>query len=105
MSSDFEKMQKRAVEIRSLYNKYDSRPWGIDQVFMGMIKDIGELSKMLMVKGGYRTDFKRDLEQNIRHELSDLLYSVFVLADKAGVDLKGAFLKSMDEIAKLDFEK
>jgi NTP pyrophosphatase (non-canonical NTP hydrolase) len=41
-----------------------------------------------------------DLESKLKHELSDCLWSVLVLAEKLDVDLGRAFEATMDELTK-----
>ena len=106
MDNNFQKMQQKAIEIRNLYSKTDPKQWSVDQVFMGMTKDLGNLSKLLMVKQGYRDDLSAEVDEKIAHELSDLTFSLFVLADKLDVNLEKSFWKTMEEIEdKLDKDK
>lgn len=70
----------------------------MEQVFMGMTKDVGDLSKLLMIKGGYRGDYNEETKKALEHELSDVLYCVLVLADKLGIDLEKSFSRTMDEL-------
>lgn len=67
---------------------------------MGMVKDVGNLSKFLMIKGGYRNDLSGDVKEKLKHELADILFSVFVLSDKLGVDLEESFWETMNGIEK-----
>ena len=98
MKNDINYMQKRAVDIRDQYAKTDTKEWGIEQVFMGMIKDIGNLSKLLMIEGGYRDDIPGEVREKLEHEMSDVLYSLLVIADKLNIDLPEAFERTMNEI-------
>lgn len=98
MKNDFQKMVKRAVEIKAKYKKIEPKPWGVEQAFMGMMKDVGELSKLIMIKKGYRTDSDKKLHAALEHQLSDILYSILIIADKTKVDLEKSFWRTMDEI-------
>jgi len=98
MKKDFKEMMSKAVEVREKYSKTDPKHWDVEQVFMGMIKDIGNLSKLLMVNSGYRSDLDGDVKEKLRHELSDILYSLLVIADKTGIDLEESFWNTMNEI-------
>lgn len=100
MENDFQKMTKKAVETREKYSQTDQKQWEVEQVFMGMIKDVGSLSKLLMVNGGYRKDLGGDVKEKLRHELADVLYSLLVIADKTGIDLEKSFWDTMEEIER-----
>ena len=100
MESNFLKMLDRAVEIRNKYSKTDLKQWQIEQVFMGMIKDVGNLSKLLMINSGYRNDIQGDVKEKIKHELSDVLFCIFVLSNKLDVNLEKSFWETMDGIEK-----
>lgn len=100
MENNFQKMLDRAVDIRNKYSKTDPKQWQIEQVFMGMIKDVGNLSKLLMINSGYRNDIQGDVKEKIKHELSDVLFSIFVLSEKLNVDLEKSFWETMNEIEK-----
>lgn len=39
-----------------------------------------------------------NVDEKLAHELADCLWSVLVIADKYNVDIKEAFLKTMDEL-------
>lgn len=98
MKKDFKEMINRAVEIREKYSKNDLKQWEIEQGFMGMVKDVGDLSKLLMVNGGYRKDLEGDVKGKLEHELADVLYSLLVIADKIGIDLEKSFWNTMDDL-------
>ncbi len=95
-------MTERAVEIKAKYEKIEPTKWGTDQVFMGMVKDVGDLSKILMARGNYR-NLDKDVKEALEHELVDVLWSVMVLANKTDVDLENKFWQVMDDLeAKID---
>ncbi len=78
MVNNFKKMTVKAVAIRKRYSKFDRKEWRIEQVFMGLVKDVGDLSKVLMIYNGYRDDLNKNTESLIGHELADILYSIMV---------------------------
>jgi len=100
MKNDFQKIIERAVEIKKKYEKIEPKKWEVEQAFMGMTKDMGELSKLLMVKGGYRDDFLKNIKTELGHELADMLYSIIIIADKTGIDLEKSFWRTMREVEK-----
>lgn len=100
MENNFQKIIDRALEIKAKYNKIEPKKWEVEQYFMGLIKDIGDLSKILMVYEGYRDDFNKDAKKALEHELIDVLWSIIVIADKTGVDLEKSFYKTMNDLDK-----
>jgi NTP pyrophosphatase (non-canonical NTP hydrolase) len=76
------------------------RPWTREELAQGFVGDVGDLMKLVMAKAGARP--AADLDRKLAHELSDCLWSVLVLAQAYGVDLKKEFPATMDGIeAKL----
>ncbi|MEZ6330670.1 MAG: MazG nucleotide pyrophosphohydrolase domain-containing protein [Candidatus Saccharimonadales bacterium] len=62
----------------------------------GFVGDVGDLSKLIMAKNNLRS--KDNVDEALAHELSDCLWSLLVLADKLGIDLDQAFIKTMDSL-------
>ena len=65
-----------------------------------MVKDIGDLSKLLMAYNSYRDSLDGEAKEKLKHELADVLYSLLVIANKTEVDLEESFWKTMDDIEK-----
>lgn len=93
-------LQKRAMEIRLKYselNKKDGHDsWGAKDYAMGFAGDFGDLQKLIMAKENMR--HIDDAEEKLKHELSDCLWSLLVLAEHYNVDLGSEFSKTMDEL-------
>jgi NTP pyrophosphatase (non-canonical NTP hydrolase) len=98
MENNFQKIIDRAIEIRKEYDKIEPKKWEANQIFMGLAKDIGDLSKILMVRGGFRNDFNGNNKKSLEHELADILLSIIWIAQKTGIDLEKSFYKAADEI-------
>lgn len=90
----------RARRIRTLYARWEKRrggrPWTRAELAQGFVGDVGDLMKLLMAKDGARSAER--LEERLRHEMGDCLWSLLVLADAYGVDLEAAFRRTMDEL-------
>jgi NTP pyrophosphatase (non-canonical NTP hydrolase) len=97
---DFNELKIKALEIRGKYEELErkkyGRPWTREEIAMGLIGDIGDLFKFIMTLSGIRN--KENAEDNLKHELSDILWSVIVLADKYGIDLEKEFINTMEEL-------
>jgi NTP pyrophosphatase (non-canonical NTP hydrolase) len=109
MSQSFSDLSKKALTVRDHYNelqKADGRKtWNAQDRMAGFVGDVGELSKLIMVKHNLRRG-PQDIGEAIEHELSDCLWSVIVLADELNVDLEEAFTRSMTELRmRIESEK
>ncbi len=69
----------------------------------GFVVDVGDLMKLVMIKEGYREG--ENVDERLRHELSDCLWSILVLAKKYDVNLEKEFVKTMRELEKRIDEK
>lgn len=98
--SNFTELQKRAVEIRKKYDISNAlrgdAQWGPQQLAMGFVGDVGELMQLVMAKEGLREIEKVD--EKLKHELADCLWSILVLAKEYEINLEGAFIDAMNDI-------
>lgn len=104
---DINDLQKRAIEIRTKYDKLNKSRrgvvWNEQQLMAGFVGDVGDLSKIVMAKHGLRE--MNDVDAKLAHELSDCLWSVLVLAGKYDIDLGKEFQKTMNELdSKIESE-
>jgi NTP pyrophosphatase (non-canonical NTP hydrolase) len=98
---EFKQLTEKALAVRRQIanaetNRY-GREWSREELMLGFIKDVGDLAELLQAKEGVRK--VDDLDVKLAHELSDCLWAIMVLADKYGVDLETAFVKTMDELS------
>lgn len=97
---EISELQKRAIEVRAKYAKYENdtygQEWTVSDIASGFVGDVGDLVKLIMAKEGKR--LVEDVDDKLAHELADCLWCVFVLADKLKIDLESEFLKTMDEL-------
>lgn len=91
---------KKAKAVKEKYYvseiKKIGRKWTSEEQVLGLIVDVGELAELVMAKEGIRT--VDDVDKKLTHELADCLYSILILADKYGIDIEQAFLKTMAEL-------
>jgi len=59
---------------------------------------VGDLAKLIIAENGKRNI--PNSKEKLKHELSDCLWSIIVLADLHGISLENAFLDTMNEIEK-----
>ena len=95
-------MQQTARRVAALYAARDmkrfGRPWGANELVLGLMGDVGDLAKLAQGKAGIRPH--PDLEAALAHELADCLWSVIALADAFEVDLERAFVDTMQELTQ-----
>jgi NTP pyrophosphatase (non-canonical NTP hydrolase) len=97
---ELELMQARARAVRERYDRLNEeqhgRAWTVEELMLGFVGDVGDLSKLVQGRAGIRPT--ADLDAKIAHELADCLWSVFALADSYGIDLGDAFESTMTSI-------
>ncbi len=96
----YQELLEAAVRVREKYNQLNERDnngaWDGDKLMAGFVGDVGDLSKIIMAKSGYRA--MDDIDEKLRHELSDCLWSVLVLANYYDIDLESQFVESMNDL-------
>mgnify|MGYP000892048722 CR=1 FL=1 len=94
--------QQQALAIAEKYRHQNAaqgkETWDASAYMAGFVGDVGDLSKLIMARAGYRDIENHDAK--IAHELSDCLWSVLVLAHELGVDLESEFANTMRELDK-----
>jgi len=97
---EIDELAKLARQIEAAYgtkNEIDGRrEWTVEQYVAGFVGDVGDLSKLVMAKCGYRE--AHDVDERIAHELSDCLWSILVIADKLQLDLASVYKRNMDAL-------
>jgi NTP pyrophosphatase (non-canonical NTP hydrolase) len=96
----YQELLDAAMRVREKYNQLNARDnraaWDGDKLMAGFVGDVGDLSKIVMAKNGYRD--MDDVDAKLRHELADCLWSVLVLAKYYDIDLETQFMTSMKEL-------
>jgi NTP pyrophosphatase (non-canonical NTP hydrolase) len=96
---EFKELVNRAKEIRDKYAELEikvaGKPWGARERTEAFLADAGDLMKLVMAKNGYRQI--DDLDHKLKHELSDCLWAILMIADELNIDMESEFGKSLDE--------
>jgi len=97
---EFADLVERARTVRRKYAALEreryGREWSGEELMLGFVKDVGDLAVLVQAQEGART--VRDADAALAHELADCLWSVIALADRYGVELESAFLRTMDDL-------
>lgn len=93
LKSDFDRMNAEAGDDK----------WDVQDYLAGLQTDVGDLAKLVLCAAGrrkYNPARHKDMElkEALAHELSDVMWSVFVIADYVGIDLEKEYPET---IAKL----
>ncbi len=109
MSQQFSDLSAKATAIRDHYNELQvadgNKLWNAQDRMAGFVGDVGDLSKLIMVKHGLRRG-PENIDDALEHELSDCLWSIMVIADELNIDLEQAFTKWVDQMhARIEREK
>lgn len=97
---DIQRLQQRALEISKKYDTLNKQRgqkiWDDADVMAGFVGDVGDLIQLVMAKNNLRS--RDNIQEGLEHYLSGCLWSIFVLADKLGIDITAAFTKNMDTL-------
>ena len=98
---EFTQMRDSARTVRTRYAAMEvarnGRPWTAEEIMLGFMGDVGDLSKLVQGKAGVRPT--ADLDEKVAHELADCMWSVMTLADEYEIDLERAFTNTMQSLA------
>lgn len=99
---EFKQIIERAKEIRKKYGELElkkyGKSWTRENHVQGLVGDIGDLMKLVMAKQGVREI--TDVDDKLKHELADCLWSIIVIAAEYNIDIEKAFLETMDDLEK-----
>lgn len=97
---DITHFKARAFAVRERYAAHEierhGKPWGIEELTLGFVRDVGELAKLIIARVGMR-DIP-DIDEKLAHELADCLWSILVIAQETGVNIEEAFMRTMDDL-------
>ena len=106
----FQEAIKLAEDIIERFEKIEGRKWGAEGSLIELQKQVGELSKLIMVREKYyfsdRDKIDEQYETNkdkIADELADILYVIIRLAKHYNIDLEKGHLdarKAEDDFLK-----
>ncbi|MBB5358059.1 NTP pyrophosphatase (non-canonical NTP hydrolase) [Rhodanobacter sp. ANJX3] len=97
---NFTDLEKSALRLNELYEQLEikryGRVWTTEELTLGFVGDVGDLAKLIQANAGVRRI--DDCQAKLRHELSDCLWSIIVLANKCGIDLEAEYSKNTREL-------
>jgi len=100
---EFNELVSRAHEVSRRFDESNmdryGQVWGLQELMLGFVGDVGDLSKLVQARTGLRD--ADDVDARLAHELADCLWSVIVLAERCNVDLEKAFVGTMSDLEGL----
>jgi uncharacterized protein YabN with tetrapyrrole methylase and pyrophosphatase domain len=99
---DLKDIINRAKVIHKLYVLSDKerlgKEWSRGEYVKAFVADVGMLVKLTMAKDGLRE--MENVDQKLKHELSDCLWSIIIIAEKYNIDLEESFKETMIELER-----
>ena len=76
------------------FKKIEGKPWGVEGAVIELVKQVGELSSLVVNKEGYYYNGREkenskynSTKENIADELADIMFAVVRIADYYAIDL------------------
>jgi NTP pyrophosphatase (non-canonical NTP hydrolase) len=90
-----------ARRVRALYHRieehHEGSPWSAKDDMLGLVNDVGTLSRLVMATGGQWAP-DGDVPELLRGKLAECLWWVLVLADRLDVDITAAYTSKLGDI-------
>ncbi len=99
----FKELIQKTNEVIAAFQKVEQRPWGIEGNLIELTKQVGELSKNVMMLENYylarrknEPSYSQASIDQIANELSDILFMTIRIANHYKIDLEKAHLKELE---------
>ena len=88
--------QKATFELFKEINQHKTIAWTPFALVTDLLEEAGEVASVVKGIEGYKPPDKPKTKEMLATELSDLLYTVFVLAETYGIDLEESYQRTTD---------
>ncbi len=99
---DLRLLIKRAEKVKEKYEELNrikgKKPWTVSEYVQGLVGDVGDLVKLIMIKRNFLDKNTKEINKKIRHELADCFWSLMIIAQELDIDLEEEFLINMEYI-------
>ncbi|UCG95002.1 MAG: hypothetical protein JSV92_03045 [archaeon] len=98
----FQEIVDKSLETIKEFEKVEKKKWGIEGAVIELSKQVGELSKNIMIFEGYYMAGRDSLpeyqtsKEKIADELSDIFFMVIRIANHYKIDLEKEHLKQLE---------
>lgn len=90
-------LTKKALETKSFYEAREQseskKQWGTEEIYQALVSDVGDLGRVILAKEGFYD--LTDTDTSLKHEFSEILYAVLLLANEYNIDLEQSFFDEM----------
>ncbi|MCW2959821.1 MAG: hypothetical protein JWM90_208 [Thermoleophilia bacterium] len=90
-----------AMAIRALYHQlertHEGQEWSTKDDMLGLVNDVGTLSRLVMAAGGQWLP-EGDIALQTKDKLAESLWWILVLARRLDIDIDAAFADKMQRI-------
>jgi len=99
MGMTFKEMEEMYIAVVKRFNKIELQPWNAEGAMIELMKQVGELSKQVMIKEKYYalTDEVPNVDEKLGNEMADVIAQVMRLADYYKIDLEKAFIEARED--------
>ena len=99
MSMTFKEMEEMYRAVVKRFNKIELQPWNAEGAMIELMKQVGELSKQVMIKEKYYalTDEVPNVDEKIGNEMADVIAQVMRLAEYYKIDLEKAYIEARED--------
>ena len=101
MSMDLVTAMDRAAAVRELYEQLEKHfhgtAWNSQEIMLGFISDVGELSKLVMAAEG-RWLHEGNVPEELSGKLAECMWWLLMIARRLNVNLSEAFPAKMDQL-------
>ena len=98
----FQEVVNKTLEVIKEFEKVEKKKWGIEGSMMELSKQVGELSKNVLMFEGYYMAGRDSLPEyqtskdKIADELSDILFMVIRISEHYGINLEKEHMNQLD---------
>ncbi|WFR59667.1 MazG-like family protein [Anaerocolumna sp. AGMB13025] len=100
MDITFEQAVDMYRNIVNRFTKIEGKPWGVEGAMIELSKQVGELSKCVMVQENYYCFNTEETEKNrmqIGNELADIIGQTIRIAEHYGINLLEAYIAARED--------
>lgn len=99
MGKKFNELADMYKEIVERFNKIELREWHAEGCMIELMKQVGELSKWVMIKEKYYalTDEVPDVDIHLANEMADVIAQIIRIALVCDIDLEKAFIEARED--------
>ena len=92
---ELKELQELVKRTKSKLDEKNKLTWPAMALLADLVEEVGELAESIKSAEGFKP-YKEIPRENVAREVSDILFSLAVIANHYGVDMGAEFLKVLD---------